>query len=180
MYGNVRMTKEVAEILKIQKQEEMLAKVHEYCTQRSTLSAPPDHQYIQTAAEAEGVIEHASQKTDNIPLLDADKIVISGKGQFDDTVWDDAIFDEGENITGFKNQPNLKVFISRDRIDEAMKSMASTEENVTVNISASDIPASVEEVVTATEEKEKEEDKIEMQCLPQVHKTKKKNKQPSV
>ena len=108
MYGMIPMTRQVADILEKQKQQKMLAKVHTTCKISDTLPLPTEHDYIQTAVKPTEVIEGGV----DVQELDSENISIQQKGRFDDTVWEDGVFDEDNNIVGFKNQPNLKVFIS--------------------------------------------------------------------
>ena len=107
IYGTIPMTRQVADILEKQKQEEMLAKVHASSKISDTLALPAEHNYIQTAVNPMKVIEGGA----DVPEFNSENISIQQKGRFDDTVWEDRVFDEDNNIVGFKNQPNLKVFI---------------------------------------------------------------------
>ena len=103
------MTRQVADILEKQKEQEMLAKVHVSSKISDTLALPAEHDYIQTAVNPTEVIEGGA----NVPEIDSENISIQRKRIFDNTVWEDGVFDEDNNIVGFKNQPNLKVFTTR-------------------------------------------------------------------
>ena len=103
----IPITRQVADILENQKQHEMLAKVHATCKISETVPLPTEHDYIQTVVNPTEVIEGGV----DVQELDSENISLQQKGSFDDTVWEDAVLDEDNNIDGFKNQPNLKVFI---------------------------------------------------------------------
>ena len=57
IYGTIPMTREVADILEKQKEQEMLAKVHVSSKISDTLALPAEHDYIQTAVNPTEVIE---------------------------------------------------------------------------------------------------------------------------
>ena len=85
----------------------MLAKFHVSSKISDTLALPAEHNYIQTAVNPTEVIEGGA----DVPEIDSENISIQQKGRFENTVWEDGVFDEDNNIVRFKNQPNLKVFI---------------------------------------------------------------------
>ena len=176
IYRNLRMTKQVADILKIQNKDEMMAKVNQYCTESDTTTPLPEHSNTENT-------DDPTKVTPNMPdvqALDSDKMLTQPKGTFHERVWEDAQLDEHANIIGFKNQPNLQVFIPSDLIHKAKKSTVPSDENPTDDITAENILAAAEEIVTTTQTKEQDKGQEDMQSLPQVHQTKKKGKQPSV
>ena len=164
------MTRQVADILEKQKQEEMLAKVHASSKISDTLALPAEHDYIQTAVNPTEVIEGGA----DVPELNSENISIQRKGRFDDTVWEDGVFDEDNNIVGFKNQPNLKVFIPQGQIEQATNCSELTEGSETIEITE-DVLTTPVEVTVITEEGDTEERENK-----EVHKTMKKGRQTSL
>ena len=76
------MTRQVADILEKQKEQEMQAKVHVSSKISDTLALPAEHDYIQTAVNPTEVIEGGA----DVPEIDSENISIQRKGRFDNTV----------------------------------------------------------------------------------------------
>ena len=76
------MTRQVADILEKQKEQEMLAKVHVSSKISETLALPAVHDYIQTAMNPTEVIEGGA----DVPEIDSENISIQQKRIFDNTV----------------------------------------------------------------------------------------------
>ena len=90
VYRNIRMTKQVADILKIQNKDEMMAKVHQYCAKGNTTTPLPEHSNTENT-------DDPTKVTPNIPdvqALDSDKMLTQPTGTFHKRVWDDAQLDE--------------------------------------------------------------------------------------
>ena len=172
MYGMIPMTRQVADILEKQKQQKMLAKVHATCKISNTLPLPTEHDYIQTAVNPTEVIEGGV----DVQELDSENISIQQKGRFDDTLWEDGVFDEDNNIVGFKNQPNLKVFIPRDEIEQATNRSELSEGSEMIEITEDVLLTPVEVTVITEEEDTEEKENIQVE----VHETEKKGKQTSL
>ena len=92
------MTNQVADILKIQNKDEMMAKVHQYCTESNTTTPLPEHSNTENT-------DDPTKVTPNIPdvqALDSDKMLTQPKGTFHERVWEDTQLDEHANIVSFK------------------------------------------------------------------------------
>ena len=172
IYGTIPMTRQVVDILEKQKEQEMLAKVHVSSKISDTLALPAEHDYIQTAVNPTEVIEGGA----DVPEIDSENISIQRKGRFDNTVWEDGVFDEDNNIVGFKNQPNLKVFIPRGQIEQATNRSELSEGSEMIEITE-DVLMTPVEVTVITEEKDTEE---KQNIQVEVHETAKKGKQTSL
>ena len=72
IYGTIPMTRQVADILEKQKEQEMLAKVHVSSKMSNTLALPAEHDYIQTAVNSTEVIEGGA----DVPKIDSENISI--------------------------------------------------------------------------------------------------------
>ena len=166
------MTRQVADILEKQKEQEMLAKVHVSSKISDTLALPAEHNYIQTAVNPTEVIEGGA----DVPEIDSENISIKQKGRFDNTVWEDGVFDEDNNIVGFKNQPNLKVFIPRGQIEQATNRLELSEGSEMIEITEDVLTTPVEVTVITEEEDTEEKQNIQVE----VHETAKKGKQTSL
>ena len=176
IYRNLRMTRQVADILKIQNKDEMMAKVHQYCTESNTTTPLPEHSNRQNTDDPTKLIPNVP----DVQAVHSVKMLPQPEGTFHETVWQDAQLDEHANIVGFKNQPDLDIFIPNHLIQKAKKSTVPSDENPTDDITEENILAAAEEIVTTTQTKEQDKEQEDIQSLPQVHQTKKKPKQPSV
>ena len=72
IYGTIPMTRQVADILEKQKEQEMLAKVHVSSKISDTLALPAEHDYIQTAVNPTEVIEGGA----DVPEINSENISI--------------------------------------------------------------------------------------------------------
>ena len=172
IYGMIPITRQVADILENQKQHEMLAKVHTTCKISETVPLPTEHDYIQTVVNPTEVIEGGV----DVQELDSENISLQQKGRFDDTVWKDAVLDEDDNIVGFKNQPNLNVFIPQSKIEQATNRSELSEGSKIVEITEDVLTTPVEVTIITEEEDTEERENTQVE----VHDTAKKSKQTSL
>ena len=82
--------------------ESVQAEVHRSCRTTRMLT---EHAY------SDIVQNTFTDVTPPVPELDQSKISVGGKVDVDTTLWEDAKFDDQDNIVGFESQPSLNVFI---------------------------------------------------------------------
>ena len=90
------------EVCKLQEQKDKLqednhAQVHEPHKPDETIDITDNHENIHEMAE--------------VISLDDEQITTEGTVNTLGGIWEDPIFDEHDNIIGFKNQPDFRIFI---------------------------------------------------------------------